>query len=425
MNIDISKIQDADLKDKIVLLRVDHNVVKHGKIFDPYRIDETLGTLYYINAKGGKIILMSHVGRPRNKKGEISISSETSIEPIVEYLKKKLHIQIGIAKFPHHKTKGILGIDTSINHDIRDLKEHKLDILYLPNTRWFNGEEGSEEEKDRFAYQLAGLADIFINDAFGSWRSHASTYQITKYLKSYAGFLMQKEIEHLNRVFSAKKPFLSIIAGSKFDTKIEPLFSILQYSDYLILGGVIYNAYLAAKYDVKIKGIAKAEIDYAKKFVEFSKKFPNKIIELPYIIESKTLSKIQGEFKEIKVSDLKNIDELDYILDVSKKSFLDEKIRNVFLNANTIFVNAVMGFVPQFADGTIGLDELIDNNKNATKLYGGGDTMQELKRLLPGLYIMAIDHPKYCIFTGGGAVLKAIQHQSAFGLEPINILQKK
>ena len=179
--IDLPLLQDADLKDKIVLVRVDHNVVKKGIIHDPYRIDATFGTLFYIIAKGGKIILMTHAGRPKNKKtGEIAISDDTSIQPIVDYLQNKLHITLKVPEFQAYGTQGYLGIETSINHLIRDLKETDIDGIYLPNTRWFAGEEAKDDTADRFAYQLAGLADIFVNDAFGSWQAHASTVKVAK-----------------------------------------------------------------------------------------------------------------------------------------------------------------------------------------------------------------------------------------------------
>jgi len=426
-DLNISLLQDADLKGKIVLVRVDHNVVKKGIIHDPYRIDATIGTLYYINAKGGKIILMTHVGRPKNKKtGEININYDTSVQPIVDYLQNKLHINVSVTEFQSIDNKGYQGIETSINHMIRDLKENKIDAIYLPNTRWFAGEEAKGEEADRFAYQLAGLADIFVNDAFGSWQAHASTVKVTKYLPSYAGFLMQKEIENLNRIFNPQRPFVSVVAGSKFDTKIDSLNALLKVSDYLILGGVIYNAYLAAKYNIEIKGIEQDDMEYARKFVEYSKQFPGKLIELPYIVESDTLDgKIEGQHRVIDTNNLKPGTKLNYILDVDPKSFHKENVVSVFKSAKTVFVNAVMGYMPYFNDGTIALDELIDKNPETIKLYGGGDTLQELKRLLPGLYIVALDDPKYYIFTGGGAVLKAIQENSVLGIEPIQALLKK
>lgn len=417
-------IQEADLKDKVVLVRVDHNVVKSGVIHDPYRIDATFGTLFYILSKGGKIILMTHVGRPRNKKdGSITQSEETSVKPIVEYLENKLHISIEVPEFYAHGAEGYLSIESNVNHSIRRLRNHEIDMIYLPNTRWFKGEEAKDDNYERFTNQLAGLADIYVNDAFGSWQAHASTVGITKHLPSYAGFLMQKEIENLERVFHAKQPFVAVVAGSKFDTKIESLYALLHRADYLVLGGVIYNAYLCAKYEVSIKGVTEDDIAQASKFVEYAKQFPNKIVELPFICESDIFGeKIEGKYRVHDVRKLGKGTKLNYVLDVDPQSYEVEEIRKVFLSAKTIFVNAVMGYVPHFNEGTIGLDTIIDSNPHAVKLYGGGDTMQELKRLLPGLYIMALDSKDYYIFTGGGAVLKAIEQNSSSGIAPVSAL---
>ncbi len=287
------------------------------------------------------------------------------------------------------------------------------------------GEEAKGEEADRFAYQLAGLADIYVNDAFGSWQAHASTVEVAKYLPSYAGFLMQKEVENLSRIFQPDRPFVAVVAGSKFDTKIHSLNALLKKADYLVLGGVIYNAYLCAKYNIEIKGIEEDYLNYAKEFVEFSKQYPNKLIELKYIVESDT---IEGKFDDKhRVHDINSLTpgtKLNYVLDIAKESFEDNTVKQIFHNAKTVFVNAVMGLTPFFNEGTIALDQLIDENIDAVKLYGGGDTMQELKRLLPGLYIVALDNPKYYIFTGGGAVLKAIQEGTVSGLEPVKALNK-
>jgi phosphoglycerate kinase len=419
-------LQNADLKGKVVLVRVDHNVVKKGIIHDPYRIDATLGTLFYIIAKGGKLILMTHVGRPKDKKsGTIKISDDTSIQPIVDYLQSKLHITIGVPGFQQYESKGYIDIETSINHVIKDLKENKIDCIYLPNTRWFNGEEAKGEESERFAYQLAGLADIFVNDAFGSWQAHASTVSVTKYLPSYAGFLMQKELQNLDRIYKPERPFVAVVAGAKFDTKIDSLNALLKVADYLVLGGVIYNAYLSAKYGFEIKGIEAEDMEHAKSFVEFAKQYPGKLIELPYIIESDVMEgRIEGQHRRLDIRKIKAGAKLNYVLDVAKESFLEKSVLDVFRKAKTVFVNAVMGYTPYFNEGTIALDQLIDENIEAIKLYGGGDTMQELKRLLPGLYIVALDNPKYYIFTGGGAVLKAIQEGTYQGLEPVKALCK-
>ncbi len=422
----LPKIQDADLKDKIVLVRMDHNVVKKGKIKDAFRIDATYATLFYILAKGGKPIIMTHIGRPKDKTtGKIHISYEEDVKPIVEYLKLKLGLQIAIPQFKKVEDDGYSGIDTAINFMLRDLRNGKIDLIYLPNTRFFIGEEAKGELKDAFGKQLAGLADIFVNDAFGSWQPHASTVKPTEYIPSYAGLLMQKEIANLQKIFEPNKPFLAVVAGSKFDTKIGPLRSILKKVDYLLLGGVIYNAYLAVKYKIDIKGLDKNDLEYAKEFVELAKENPGKLLEPEFIVESDTLDgKFEDQYRVHNIKDLKPGTKLNYVLDIAKESFDNENIRNIILRSETIFVNAVMGFTPHFAEGTETLYSLIDQNAKAQKLYGGGDTLQELKNLLPGMYIRCIDDPTYYFFSGGGTILTAIELGSPWELSAIKALIK-
>lgn len=418
-------IQNADLKNKIVLIRVDHNVVKSGKIEDNYRVDSTFGTLFNIILRGGKIILMTHVGRPKNKKTNmIEISDKTSVYPVVEYLRKKLFLRIETPDFPRdEKTGGLIFSKEAILPAIDKLKANECDIVYLPNTRWFNGEESKGDTMNEFAKKLSEIADVYVNDAFGSWQANASTVGINQYLDSYAGLLIQKEINNLKKIFEAEKPFVAVVAGSKFDTKIDSLYALLERADKLILGGVIYNAYLCAKYDIVIKGVEEEDIAIAKKFVEYAKKYPNKIVELKHIIESDCLeSKNEGEYRSHNISELKKSNPLNYVLDISKESFDDEEMQNVILSAKTIFVNAVMGFTPNFSEGTVALYSLIAQNKDAMKFYGGGDTNLELKRLLPGIYLKAVDDSKYYLFTGGGAVLTAIEKGSCFAIEPIQKL---
>jgi phosphoglycerate kinase len=419
-------IQSADLNDKIVLVRFDHNVVKDGKIRDPYRIDCSLGTLYNIVERGGRPILMTHVGRPKDKKtGEIRCIPGESVEPIVEYLEHKLHTRFHIPKFYIDQKFGIPSIDTSINLAIRDLRERRVGGIYLPNTRWFQGEEAEGELRDQFALQLAGLADIFVNDAFGSWQPHASTYDITKYLPYYAGFLMQQEIINLDFVLNPQRPFLAVVAGAKYDTKIKPLYAIYDKVDYLILGGVIYNTFLCAKYGIFIEGIPEKDIIAAKDLVE-KDKVNKKIIELPYIVESDTTEgKIEGKYRTISIEDFKKGKKYGYILDIDPKSFKDPFMTETLLSARTIFVNAVMGYTPHFTTGSEALDRTIDQNRVALKMYGGGDTLQEFKDLCPGLYLSVLDNTQYYFFTGGGTVLTAIEQGSPYGLKPVQALMGK
>ncbi len=416
-------IQEADLTGKVVLVRVDHNVVKDGVIRDPYRIDRTFGTLYSIVERGGRIILLTHVGRPRDKKtGEITCDPSTSVEPIAAYLERKLHSKIHVPTFRIEGRRGIVGLDTSINLAIKDLRQHKIGGIYLPNTRWFEGEEATGEVRASFTRQLAGLADVFVNDAFGSWQPHASTYDITQYLPSYAGFLMQEEINNLAKVLWPDRPFVAVVAGAKYDTKIGPLNELYKRVDHLILGGVIYNTYLCAKYGIQIAGVPEEDTKAAKKLVSQDRK-AGKIVELPMIVESDTLGKrVRGGYRTIALQDLVPGKSYGYVLDIDARSFTDKEVADVISSARTIFVNAVMGYTPYFTDGSEALDRTIDKNQNAWKLYGGGDTLQEFKNLCPGLYLAVLDDALYYFFTGGGSVLKAIEEHDAYGMKPIQAL---
>ncbi len=416
-------IQDADLADKVVLVRVDHNVVKNGIIRDPYRIDRTIGTLYNIVERGGRIILMTHVGRPRDKKtGEITCDSSTSIEPVAAYLERKLHSKIHIPTFRIEPGRGIIGIDTSINLAIKELRQHKIGGIYLPNSRWFEGEEATGEVRESFSRQLAGLADVFVNDAFGSWQPQVSTYDIASYLPSYAGFLMQDEIDHLGKVLNSERPFVAVVAGAKYDTKIGPLNELYKRVDHLILGGVIYNTYLCAKYNIRIAGVSEADIGAAKKLVSQDKK-AHKIVELPYIVEADSLGKkVRGKYRTVDIQDLVPGKSYGYGLDIDQRSFSDKRVAEVIGSAKTIFVNAVMGYTPYFTEGSEALDRTIDKNRTAWKFYGGGDTLQEFKSLCPGLYLAVLDDALYYFFTGGGSVLKAIEKNDACGMKPLQAL---
>ena len=422
---DLPLIQNADLNGKIVLVRFDHNVVKGGEIRDPYRIDRTLGTLFHIVERGGRPIMMTHVGRPRDKKtGTIQCRPDESVEAIVQYMEQKLHTKFYIPRFSIDPEKGITGIDTSINLAIRELRERRIGGIYLPNTRWFAGEEAEGEPREALSLQLAGLADIYVNDAFGSWQPHASTYNITSYLPSYAGFLMQQEVVNLSSVLNPERPFAAVVAGAKYDTKIKPLYAIYEKVDRLILGGVIYNTYLCAKYDVRIKGVTEEDINLAKELVE-KDAASKKVVELPFVVESDTMDgRMEGKYRTISIRDFKAGNAYGYVLDIDPGSFEDAAVAEAIGSARTIFVNAVMGYTPHFTAGSQALDHAIDRNRIAMKMYGGGDTLQEFKDLCPGLYLSVMDNASYYFFTGGGTVLTAIEQGSPYGLKPVQALME-
>jgi len=425
----IPSMMDADLKGKIVIVRMDHNVVKKAKIKDPMRIEATIPTLLHIFKMGGLPILMSHVGRPYDKQsGKITISELEAVDPIVDYLDQKLALKGLIPALTATDSYGITDL-SPMAEAVAKLKNGDCDYIYLPNTRWFKGEEAKDASAEAFAANLASYADIYINDAFGSWQPHASTYHITKCLPSYAGLLMLKELSNLNKVFEPKRPLLAVVAGSKFDTKIGPLSALIEIADHLVLGGVLYNAYLAAKYGFKISGLTEEDVAMAAKFIADSGDNINKIVELPFIVQCDSIEERKDDnwdiYKIEDMGDWATQSDIGYILDAAEESFRLQQVQDVFKQAGTIFVNAVMGYTALFPEGTMAMYRLIDENHSAVKLFGGGDTIQDYKTYLPGLFASAQNDPKYYFFTGGVASLDAIQSRSAYGMKPVQALIKE
>lgn len=415
---------DADLHGKTVLVRMDHNVVKKGKIKDPTRIDATIPTLLHIYKQGGKPILMTHVGRPLDKAtGQITIDPGDGVDPIVKYLEDKLDLKGLIPSCVAQSGEGITEL-APINGAVREMKAGKVDFVYLPNTRWFRGEEAKDGAADALAQGLASFADLYVNDAFGSWQPHASTFNITKFLPSYAGLLLLKEIDNLKKVFEPRRPLVAVVAGAKFDTKIGPLSSLVKLCDKLVLGGVLYNAYLAVKYGLTIKGVGQDDMDLAAQFIKDAEPYLERIVELPFIIESDSFESADI-WRMRRLQDLKPGTVLNYVLDIAPESFADEAVKQVFASAETIFVNAVMGYTALYREGTKALYTLIDGCARADKLFGGGDTIQDFRDLLPGVFAKAQNDPHYYFFTGGGAILDAIVQGSPYGMKPVQALLNK
>lgn len=415
----------ADMNGKVVLLRVDHNVVKKGKIIDPYRIEATIPTILNIAIRGGLPVLMTHVGRPKDKKtNTIIIKKDDSVEPVVEYLRRRLDLKIEIPIYQLPLEGGITSIGEETKEAIKRLKAKECEMLYLPNTRWFEGEEAKDERKDRFVRELSEIGDVFVNDAFGSWQAHVSTYYIAERLPSYAGSLLQKEVSNLYKLYEPKRPFLAVIAGSKYDTKIGPINALYDLADYIILGGVVYNAYLCAKYDLNISGVTEEDKTLAKELVS-KDALKNKIIPLNYLVENPSDDiKNTGSAMKISLEEAIYKKNLGAILDTQRISFDEKQVKEVILSSKTIFINAVMGLMPFYPEGSKALFELVYQNKEADKFLAGGDTLQEFRNLCPGEYMKASEDPRTCFFTGGGAVLTALEQGSPFGLKPLEILSE-
>ncbi|MDR2353504.1 MAG: phosphoglycerate kinase [Deltaproteobacteria bacterium] len=418
-------IQNLHLAGKVVLVRVDHNVVEKGQIKDAFRVDSTFGLIHHIAVQGGFPILMTHVGRTRDKKtGHITTGPNTSVAPIVEYLNRKLAGGFVIPEFTINPELGIEDLDMGVIEPlVEKLKSRTIGGIYLPNTRWFAGEESKDDKTQALAAKFGQIADFFVNDAFGSWQPHASTYDVVSKLSSAAGFLLQKELLHLDLVLNPEPPFLSVVAGAKYDTKIGPLLKLYEKTDHLLLGGVIYNAFLCAKYGIKIKGVAEEDIKLANDLVAKDKN-TGKILEPEALVESELFDlRDPQKIRIVKTQDFKEGQNYNYILDIAPESFDNPKISGVIKDAKTIFVNAVMGYTPNFGEGSTRFYQEVGNNSSARKLFGGGDTLQELKNLTPGVYLKALDDPSYYFFTGGGAVLTAIE-SGAYGIKPVAALLK-
>ena len=442
----LRRLQDADLDGKVVLVRVDHNCVRRGALTDAFRVDATVATLYNIVERGGRPVLMTHVGRPYDKKTKtITVDDDDAATCVARYLQARLGVTFAVPEFRSDAKRGIVDIDTSVNWLIDDLKARRIGGVYLPNARWFAGEEGhfGEDLSQRFAAQLAGVADVFVNDAFGSWQPHVSTFGVTKLLPSYAGLLMQKEIKALDALLHPTRPFLAVIAGAKLDTKIGTVKAIAERCDSLMLGGQLYNAYLAAKFGITIAGVSEEDVELARVSLLGDTEIERKLLPLSTLVESADLSGcgcvprdgVCGDVSTndagkkatnpVNVRDLVAGKTYGYFLDVAPVSFAEARVKEALRGAKTIFVNAVMGLTSSgFHEGTAALDAAIAANAEARKYFGGGDTLAEFKSLSPGLYMSALEDPQYYLFTGGGTVLKALEMGDARGLQTVAALME-
>ncbi|HIJ20831.1 MAG TPA: phosphoglycerate kinase, partial [Deltaproteobacteria bacterium] len=204
--------------------------------------------------------------------------------------------------------------------------------------------------------------------------------------------------------------------------KIGPLKALYEKVDHLILGGLMYNTFISAKYGASIRGVSEEDRALAMELVEIDRK-QNKIVEMDFLVESENMEKkAEGQFRTISLDALKNGETAGYLLDVDPKSYRDEKVSGVIASAGTFFVNAVMGLMPSFWEGSEALYRMIAANRSARKLFAGGDTVQELRNLCPGIYMSGLDDPNTYYFTGGGAVLSAIEQGTPYDMKPIQAL---
>jgi len=386
---------ETNLNQKKVLLRLDLNVpLDNGKITDTTRIDKILPTINFLLKNEAKIIILSHVGRPKGK-----AVSKLSLKPICEDLKNKLNQNIKLI------TKNIKEIKST------DLfNEHDEKIVILENLRFYEEEEKND---NGFAKHLASLADIYVNDAFScSHRTHASIFEITKFIPSYSGLQLNLEIDALTKITSEiQRPITCIIGGSKISSKINIIKNLIaKFDNIIIVGGMANNILRCKGYEIG-KSIQEDNCDkIIEEIFSLSKKENCKIIYPEDVAVGKSLD------GSAKIKELNNISKDELILDIGPKTI--KAINSLIEESSTILWNGPAGYFenPNFAKGSLEIaKKIIEKNKNNTiySVAGGGDTVS----LLNG--IGAINNFNF-VSTAGGAFLEYLEGKELPGIKALN-----
>ena len=386
---------ETNLRDKKILLRLDLNVpIVKGKISDTTRIDKILPTIKFLNKKKAKIIIISHVGRPRGK-----VLKELSLKPICENLREQLGLNVKLI------TQNINEIK---NKDFFNNIDEK--ILMLENIRFY-----AEEEKNdnKFAEHLASFGDIYVNDAFScSHRSHASIVEISKFLPSFSGLQIDLEIDALTKITSEiTKPISCIIGGSKISTKIDIIKNLIPRFDNIIIVGAMANNFIEYFGHNIGKSIKEKNCNSViQEIISLSKKEKCEISYPEDVLVSKDLN---GSYKKRKLNEILN-DEM--ILDIGPKTI--DKITNIINSSKTILWNGPAGYFenPNFANGSVEIAKTIIKNNKLNKIFsvvGGGDTVSLLKS------IQVVDDFNF-VSTAGGAFLEYLEGKKLPGITALN-----
>lgn len=372
-------IRDIDVQGKKVLVRVDFNVpTKEGKVGDDTRIRAALPTIQYLLEKGAAVILCSHLGRPKGQ-----ADPKYTMKPVAEYLSQLMGKPVAFAEDC---------IGPSAEAAAKVLKPGE--ILLLENTRYHAGEEKNDPEMSK---QLASLADVYVNDAFGTaHRAHASTEGVTKYLPGVAGFLLEKEIKYLGQAVSdPKRPFVAILGGAKISDKIGVIKNLLTKADTILIGGGMANTFLKAQGFEMADSLVEAEaLDTAKELLASG----GKKLVLP--VDVMLGDKFDAEAASNTVP-AGNVPAGWRILDIGPKTVAE--YGKVITGAGTVVWNGPMGVFefPKFAEGTYGVARAVASS-NAISVIGGGESVAAIQQ--SGL-ADKITH----ISTGGGASLEMLE----------------
>ncbi len=381
-----------DLKGKKVLLRVDFNVpMQNGEIQDDTRITQSLETIKYLKKHGAALIIMSHMGRPKGQ-----IVEELRLTKVAEHLSKLL-------KTPVKKTENVL--DDQVKEEVKKLKSGE--ILMLENTR-FRPEE--EDCDPAFSKELASLGEIFVTDAFSAaHRKHATTAGLADHLPTYAGFLMQKEIEALSPLIEEEpiRPLTLIFGGAKIDTKIGVIKSFINKADYFLIGGALANTFLAAAgFNVGKSLYEKDKVEIARKIMLECEKNRERFIIPHDVVVADEISET-AETAHLPIEDV--MDDMK-ILDIGK--WTAEKFNNIIEKSGTVIWNGPLGLCEHtpFQNGTKLVASSLARH-NCTSIIGGGDTVDALRRV--NVPTGGFTH----ISTGGGACLEFLSGKKLPGIE--------
>ena len=388
-------LNDLDVRGKRVLVRVDFNVPldkKTNDVADDKRIRETLPTIKYLIDRNAKVIICTHLGRPDGK-----IIESLRMDKVAERLSKLLNKKI-------KKLNDCVG--DYVKEEIMKMKES--DVVILENLRFHPEEEAKDEN---FSKQLAELAELYVNDAFGTChRAHASTYGVTKYLKSAAGFLVEKELRVIGKAMEAPdKPFIGILGGAKISDKIKVIENLLTKVDKLLLGGAMIFTFFQAQ--GKNIGNSKVEKDYinlAKNLLQ------NKKIMLPVDIVVADSFDANANSKIVDINSIPN----DWIgLDIGSKTI--ENYKEILKDAKTVIWSGPLGVFEfdKFANGTKHIAKFL-STLNATTIVGGGDTAAAVEKFG---FADKLTH----VSTGGGASLEFFEGKKLPGIEALEESYKR
>lgn len=391
-------VNDVSFNNKTALIRADFNVpIKDGVITSDKRINESLPTIQYVLNGGGKVILCSHLGRPKD-----GADKEFSLKPVAQRLSELLGMKVLFAD--DDQVTGSIADEM-----VKEFKKSDDKVLLLQNTR-FRKEE--TKNSGDFAKQLASYADIFVNDAFGTaHRAHSSNVGVCAYLPGVLGFLMEKEVTMLSKAMdNPKKPIVAIFGGAKVSDKIGIITNFINKVDTILIGGAMMFTFLKAQGYATGKSLTEEDkIDVAKDILVKAKEAGIKFI-LPVDVKTAAAYEDTKEFK-IKKTDNIQSDEMGLDIGPDTIALFAQEIKN----AQTVVWNGPMGVFEfeSFAQGTLKVAQAIADNSDCFSVVGGGDSAAAVKKLG---FEKNISH----ISTGGGASLEFLEGIALPGIEAMS-----